>query len=348
MITNHAQQILERQHPGLVDSHLTLKRKPVGGGCHGDADRLRAQRGDAKRFSSRPVKTRDAVERGQALDRLQGLFGIGQQPARIGGIVVGKKGERLDYPLQMRALGLKVAAGGEFQALVYGEGPFAAAPRRESRTKSAKWLGDQAQLHRIAPRRKLCAQSAVALHRVAGFGIALQLEVAGQGAQRGVEFAARIHRDPPAPGNQLGHLTVRRRNTQQSRMTLQPLQNPHAVAPRDLGFRIGSGPAVTEKRQIRFTDRIEQMKFEGIRPIVSAHATDLQLGQCLAQFDRLIRGFGEHHCRMADQRDRCSRHIDTVAAAAPAHVLDASGNRGIARIEIRGTRNPGERDFAQS
>ena len=94
----------------------------------------------------------------------------------------------------------------------------------------AKRAHTQRHAHRVAARLQLGHQAGIARHRLAGFGVAVQHEVAGQHTQRGVELGGSVHRHRPALVHEFGHPAMGGRDADQARALARLHDQPQAVA----------------------------------------------------------------------------------------------------------------------
>ena len=192
-----------------------------------------------------------------------------------------------------------------------------------------------------------CQQARIACHFLAGGGVAVQLEMPGQHAQRGIEFVPCLDRHRPVLGDQLGHPALRGGDADQPRAVRRVAHNADAVEPVDCRLVAGVADVVIEARMLgelghalgqqrridaeheAFGARAGLGAGGGRRTAAPAH---LERRQRLGEFDHLRGRIGKGHRRMMYQRLRCGHRIECERRrVAPA--FDAARHRGVARIQ---------------
>ena len=224
-------QPLQAEHPRVVNLHLAIHREPVTPARQRHLHALRGHRGHAYGLAAWPVQAGHGRQPWQHLQRVQGLFGIVQQPGGITFVGIGQEGQGLEHLCQVRLLGVQGALGGELQTLVHGEQPRTSVPWLHHRPEAPERPRQQAQLQRVTPGHQLSDQACIARHALARCCVAVQLEVARQHAQRGVQLRLGVHRHGPALAHQLGHPALSRGDADQPCAVLAVAQHAQRVAP---------------------------------------------------------------------------------------------------------------------
>ena len=171
-------QPLQAEHPRVVNLHLAIHREPVTPARQRHLHALRGHRGHAYGLAAWPVQAGHGRQPWQHLQRVQGLFGIVQQPGGITFVGIGQEGQGLEHLCQVRLLGVQGALGGELQTLVHGEQPRTSVPWLHHRPEAPERPRQQAQLQRVTPGHQLSDQACIARHALARCCVAVQLEVA--------------------------------------------------------------------------------------------------------------------------------------------------------------------------
>ena len=228
------EQIIEElQHLTAVQRQLAVQLQPVDLALDLQRQLRRGHAAHPHRLALGPFADDRCAQPGQRLHHRQRLLGVVQRPG-VGAIV--QPVHRLHQRLQVGPLGGQVAPGGQRDTLVHRGHPLAAQAGRLARAEVAERRGHHAQRQAVALRRQLGAQHGAGGHLVAGLGVAGQLEVRAQHAQRRVQLGPGRHRHLPALADQLGHPQLRRRHPHQAGLLGAVAQQQHVrMALRDCG-----------------------------------------------------------------------------------------------------------------